>query len=81
MRKTHVEEVNGELSPVGGTPCFSRGRTPLPEQDTTTETAYDELTITPIPHLPVALREQEIEPKKEGGVEGCFFFKICFTSH
>ncbi|KAM4792455.1 glucose-fructose oxidoreductase domain-containing protein 1 isoform 2-T3 [Cyanocitta cristata] len=32
VRRSHIGEVHGELSPVGGVPQCSRGTTPLPEQ-------------------------------------------------
>ncbi|XP_077038848.1 N-alpha-acetyltransferase 20 isoform X3 [Agelaius phoeniceus] len=31
MRRTHIGEINGELSPVGGISCCSSTKTPLPE--------------------------------------------------
>ena len=81
MERTHAREVRGEVSPMGGTPHWSRGRvrSPPPEEEGAAETC-DELTTIPIPHLPVVLwREEvvkigsEVEPGKEGRVEGkCF---------
>lgn len=57
-----IREVSGVLSPVGGTPHWSRGRTSGPVAGT----MGDELTITPIPCLPALLVGEEVEPKKQG---------------
>ena len=77
--RTHVGEVCGGLSAMGGTPRWSRGgvRSPPPEEEEAAETRCDELTTTPIP-----LRcwrgggrefRSEVEPGKKGGVGGrCF---------
>lgn len=40
--RTHTGKVRGELSPIGGTPHWSRGRT-LPEEDATAGTMCDGL--------------------------------------
>ena len=55
--RTHVGEVHGELSPVGGTPRWSRGkvRSPAPEEEGAAEATCDQLIITPIPRPPVPL--------------------------
>jgi len=54
-------------------------RSPPPENNGTTETTCDELTITPIPRPPAPLGWEEVEngtevePRKKGGVGGrCF---------
>ncbi|KAK4807108.1 hypothetical protein QYF61_018449 [Mycteria americana] len=52
MGRTHVGEVHGELSPMGGSPP--------PEEEGAAETMCDELTTTPIPHPPAPpLRGEE----------------------
>ena len=55
--RTHVGEVHEELSPVGGTPRWSRGRarSPPPEEEGVAETTCDELTVNPIPRPPALL--------------------------
>ena len=55
--RTHAGAVCGGLSPMGGTPCWSRGRvrSPAPEEEGVAETMCDELIVTPIPHPPVLL--------------------------
>ena len=55
--RTHTGEVHGGLSPVGGTPHWSRGRvrSPAPEEEGAAETRCEELTPTPIPCPPVLL--------------------------
>jgi len=61
-------------------------RSPPLEGQGATETVWDELTVTPIPHSPAPLggrRERntsEIEPGKKGGVGGrCFKIWIYFS--
>jgi len=50
-----------------------------PEEEGVAETTCDELTVTPIPHPPVPLREErwrnmiEVEPRKKGGLGGKVF--------
>ncbi|KAM9590886.1 uncharacterized protein ACIBXB_005926 [Morphnus guianensis] len=54
MERTHAREVREGLSPVGGTPRWSRGRvrSPPSEEEGEAETTCDELTPTPIPCPP-----------------------------
>jgi len=75
--RTHIGEVCGELSPVRGSFTPEQGksvRSLAPEGQGAAETMCDELTVTPIPHLPAPLggrRERnriETEPRKQGGV-------------
>jgi len=79
MGRTHAGAVREELQPVGrthiGEGCgelrdltLERGksvRSPPPEEEGVAETTCDELTITPIPHPPVPLREGEEGEKRE----------------
>lgn len=68
----HGGEVSGVLSPVGGTPHWSRERA--------SGAVGDELTITPIPCSPAWLVGEEVEPNKEGEL-GESVLKIYHTSH
>lgn len=70
MGRTHAEEVYGELSPVAGSPCYIRGRTPLPEEEAVSDTTSDELTITSIPIF--LCSGEEVEPE-EGRVKRRWF--------
>jgi len=93
MGRTHIVEVCGELSPVRGTFMLEQGqsvRSPPPEEEGAAETMCDELTITPIPPLPVLLggrRERngsEAVPGKKGGVGGrsfkiWFYFSLSYS--
>ena len=56
VERTHAGEVCEGLSPVGGTPRWSRGRarSSAPEEEGAAETTRDALTPTPIPR-PAAL--------------------------
>jgi len=87
--RTHVGEVCGELSPVRGTFTLEQGksvRSPPPEEEGTTATTYNELSVTPIPHPPAPLtgrRERngsEVEPGNKGGV-GEGVLRSGFISH
>lgn len=81
MERTHVEEVHGGFSSMGGTQAGAGKDCEefLPGEEGTTEAACDELTRDPIPHIPESLgrkRERtgsEVEPGKKRGVRGrCF---------
>jgi len=80
---THIGAVHEKLQPVGGTFTLEQGqsvRSPPPEEEGAAETTHDELTTTPIPHLPVPLRRRKqrksgvkLNPeRKEGLGEGVF---------
>lgn len=71
--RTHTGKVHGELPMVGGTPHWSMGRTPLPEDDTTAGTMCDELTVTPISCLPVSLGGRRQSPGRREGWSGRHF--------
>lgn len=55
MGRTHSGKVDGELSPMGETPHWSKRRTPLPEEDATAGTMCDELIVTSISCLSATL--------------------------
>jgi len=91
--RTHVGEFCGELSPMRGISCWSRGRgvrSPPAEEEGAAETTCDGLTVTPTRHPPALLgrrRERnrsEVEPGKRGGVGGrrvkiCFYFSLSYS--
>ena len=58
MGRTHVGEVCGELSPVGGTLCWSREQC---EEEGAAGTMCDELIATLITRPPVPLWRKEGE--------------------
>lgn len=79
MGRTRVGEVHEGSPPVGGLPCWSRGRSPPPEEGVT-ETICEELIASPIPCLLAQLGEEEeekigseIEPGDKGAEQRrCF---------
>ncbi|XP_074882001.1 Golgi-specific brefeldin A-resistance guanine nucleotide exchange factor 1 isoform X6 [Buteo buteo] len=69
MGRTYIGQVHGELSPVGGTPCWIRGRgvrSPPPEEERAAETMCDELTATPISPSPCATGREELKMRAGG---------------
>lgn len=72
MGKTHTE-IHGESSPMGGTPYWSRERTPFPEREVVGETTCHELLVTLIPCLPEAL--EQLHP----GKEALFCFSLSYS--
>lgn len=64
MEKAHIEEINGKLSPMGGTPSHKQwksGRHLPPEEEALEETTCDEIITAPIPCLPRLLAKEEAE--------------------
>lgn len=60
------------LKNLGRTPHWGKGRTVLHEEEGAAKKPCDELSITPIPHLPRLMMERsqrtgnKIRPRKEG---------------
>ena len=93
MERTHAGEVCGGLSPVGGTPRWSRGRarsSPPPEEEGAAKTRGEEPTPAPV-LVPLRCWGEEVEkirsgvePQKKGGVGGrClkiqFYFSLSYS--
>ena len=90
MGRTHLGEVCGELPPVRRDLTLEQGqsvRSRPPEEEGAAQTMCDELTVTPIPHLPVPLgvgggREMGVKltlGRREGSGEGVL--RSGFISH